>query len=417
MADRRKNEEEEAERYSRKLQRKRKKFKEALLEKAMRCRQEEEQVGGVVGVGEELEGSNKSAKSKVTAYYAFLCIILLFLSQKCILLYFLFTISLFTTLILFSNIKLPTYIRNIMMKWTGFLQSTKAFETQKITRNKDSAITDEVSNPEYWKPEKTRINVSTRTQDAKRIEDEKREQVAAVRRKFKEQHKKILESLMQKNKLEEMKIEEMRREAALKKEKQRMRSEKMLQRVEMKQVEEDYDRDQEDDQLTRDKNTNTEEIYKSSAAASERAIGKITSKAESLSTVTKDSKETPQSVQVKPKKVAVGSAMTAVRNRIKKVISERPSSSTHDEIENNDGDGGDKDNAANVDDDSYDDNNEDCVAATAGRTAAITKIANSKRSRKASNTFPVNRENGPTDAGMSTGPIEQDDLDNDREGV
>ena len=90
-------------------------------------------------------------------------------------------------------------------KYTGFLAPTKAFESQKVSRNKDSSVTEE---------------------EKKRIDDEKKEQIVFIRRKFKEQHKKILESLMQKNKEEEAKLEEARALEQAKKDKLRLRTER-----------------------------------------------------------------------------------------------------------------------------------------------------------------------------------------------
>jgi len=70
----------------------------------------------------------------------------------------------------------------------GFLAPTKAFEVQSV--------------PNKRKEE----NVKLTEEEQRQLEDEKKEQIGAIRRKFKEKNKQILRALMEKKKMVDKKV-------------------------------------------------------------------------------------------------------------------------------------------------------------------------------------------------------------------
>ena len=158
MANKRKTEEEELQRMVEQQQEKRKKFRDALLEKAMRARQQQQHDQQdneeTVDDNEEVPVVPlKKAKSKFAADQV---------NQQPAVVH---------TKPLPSN--------------SSLLQPTTAYKLQSIQKATQEAISEE---------------------DALRLEEEKREYIASIRRKFKEQHKLILNQLAAKKKEEQEKV-------------------------------------------------------------------------------------------------------------------------------------------------------------------------------------------------------------------
>ena len=170
IVEKRKKEEEDAARAAEKALQKRRKFKEALLEKALRAREQQEKEAAEIAA-ESLDLKEVSVdpnyrqqqRSKVDAIPPMFPAINTGAGKKG------------------GKKEQPS---------SGFLAPTKSFQ-----------VVMEAVKP----PTSAAANVLT-GEDAARLEEERREHIASIRRKFKEQHKQILQALQSKHKEDERKV-------------------------------------------------------------------------------------------------------------------------------------------------------------------------------------------------------------------
>lgn len=178
IVEKRKKEEEDAARAAEKALQKRRKFKEALLEKALRAREQQEKEAAEIAAGSldpkeqpvdlnyrQQQQQQQRVRSKVNAIPPMFPAINTGAGKK-------------------GAKEQPS---------SGFLAPTKSFQVVMEAVKANAP------------PTPAAANVLT-GEDAARLEEERREHIASIRRKFKEQHKQILQALQSKHKEDERKV-------------------------------------------------------------------------------------------------------------------------------------------------------------------------------------------------------------------